>query len=589
MGSGSSARRKKMKKNPVFRFLASLKLAVILLVMLAAILAAATYYESLYDAKTAHHLVYGHPLFAGFLALLGVNVFCSAIIRYPWKAHQTGFVITHLGIITILVGSLVTQFYGLEGSLALQEGEKGSRVTLDQPVLYFGTGSKSLNEIEAEFRWRPPTEERPVRIKVSEDYTAVVDRYYHHSLSEVYYESGEAGLPALKLNLKNQQVDASEWLTTAVGDVSLGPATLSFRRLPDEAAVGSFLKGDWVTNKGELQLLIGDAPYRLQVSDLGREPHRIEGSDYSVQILRYLPHAVVREGELVSESDQPINPTVELEISKGQSMQRWLLFARLSKYDTRTASQGEELPVRVLYSMEPKPEGRTLQFALTPDERLLYRFDDGRSGEVSPGEKLSTGWMGLEATLEEYLPKARRVNEYRNFVPKKKMADGQGPPPAIRVSLEGAGQPGPYWLQRGDVKQIPGNPQEKLVIGYGLKTRKLAFEVFLKDFQIGYDPGTRTAASYSSEIEVDGETHKVEMNEPFYKDDFTFFQASFGETKPGEPEISVFQVAYDPGIELKYLGSILLVLGIIIQFYIKPLQLKKLKEAKKSKDGEDRD
>ncbi len=574
-----------MKKNPLFRFLASLKLAVILLVMLAFILATATYYESIYDAKTAHHLVYGHPLFAGFLALLGVNVFCSAIIRYPWKAHQTGFVVTHLGIITILVGSLITQFYGVEGSLALQEGEKGSRVTLDQPVLYFGTGSKSLNEIEAEFRWRPPTQEKPMRIKVSEDYTAVVDRYYHHSVSEVYYEAGDSGLPALKLRIKNQQVDASEWLTTAVGDVPMGPATLSFRRLPDQAATAAFLKGDWESNQGELQLLIGDQPHRLQVSDLGTEPQAVGETGYQVRVLRYLPHAVVREGELVSQSQEPINPTVELEITRGESMQHWLLFARLQEYNTRTASAGEELPVRVLYSMEPKREGRWLEFALAPDGRLLYRFDDGRSGETSPGETLKTGWMGLEATLEEFLPRAQRVSEYRNFVPKKKMAGGEGPPPAIRVTLEGAAQPGPYWLQRGDVKQLPGNPKEKLVIGYGLKTSKLDFEVLLKDFKIGYDPGTQTAASYSSDIEVEGQTYTVAMNEPFYKDDFTFFQASFGDTRPGEAEISVFQVAYDPGIELKYLGSILLVLGIIIQFYIKPLQIKKMMEAKKSKEG----
>ena len=81
----------------LFKFVASLKLAVILLVMLASILAAATYYESVYDTKTAQHLVYHSSYFACFLGLLFVNVFCSTLSRYPWKRHQVGFVVTHVG------------------------------------------------------------------------------------------------------------------------------------------------------------------------------------------------------------------------------------------------------------------------------------------------------------------------------------------------------------------------------------------------------------------------------------------------------------------------------------------------------------
>lgn len=49
---------KALKKNSIFKFFASLKLAVILLVALAVILAVATFYESAYDTKTAQYLVY---------------------------------------------------------------------------------------------------------------------------------------------------------------------------------------------------------------------------------------------------------------------------------------------------------------------------------------------------------------------------------------------------------------------------------------------------------------------------------------------------------------------------------------------------
>ena len=42
-----------MKRNKVFKFLASIKLAVILFVFFVVILASATYYESAYDTPTA--------------------------------------------------------------------------------------------------------------------------------------------------------------------------------------------------------------------------------------------------------------------------------------------------------------------------------------------------------------------------------------------------------------------------------------------------------------------------------------------------------------------------------------------------------
>ena len=39
------------------------------------------------------------------LAFLGDNILCAALIRYPWKKRQTGFVITHAGLLILLAGS----------------------------------------------------------------------------------------------------------------------------------------------------------------------------------------------------------------------------------------------------------------------------------------------------------------------------------------------------------------------------------------------------------------------------------------------------------------------------------------------------
>src|SRR3954451_22296749 len=102
----------------VYRFLASLKLAVFSLGTLAAVLAYATFFESWHGTSAVQEWIYQTKWFAVLLAFLGVNILCAALIRYPWKRRQTGFVITHAGLLILLAGS----FYSLKTS---DEGQVG--------------------------------------------------------------------------------------------------------------------------------------------------------------------------------------------------------------------------------------------------------------------------------------------------------------------------------------------------------------------------------------------------------------------------------------------------------------------------------
>ena len=126
----------------------------------------------------------------------------------------------------------------------------------------------------------------------------------------------------------------------------------------------------------------------------------------------------------------------------------------------------------------------------------------------------------------------------------------------------------------------PGNKETRLppigILYLASSLRAKGYKVELKDFVVDYDPGTRNAASYKSVVRVEGKESTIQMNEPLYKNGYTFFQASFGESENG-PTVSVLSVARDPGITLKYVGSILLVLGIAIMFYMKPYMIRKPK------------
>src|SRR3954469_21582101 len=120
----------------IYRFLASLKLAVFSLATLAAVLAYATFFESWYGPSAVQEWIYQTKWFALLLAFLGVNILCAALIRYPWKKRQTGFVITHAGLLILLAGSFYSLKTSDEGQVGMAEGEsRADLVRLDYPVI----------------------------------------------------------------------------------------------------------------------------------------------------------------------------------------------------------------------------------------------------------------------------------------------------------------------------------------------------------------------------------------------------------------------------------------------------------------------
>lgn len=110
------------KSNPVFRFLASLRLAVVLLAVLIVMSIAGTIAESKFDADTARVWIYEAPWFNLWMALLAANLACSALMRWPWTRYHTGFLLTHLGIIVVMAGAVVGQIGGVEGTMTLFKG-----------------------------------------------------------------------------------------------------------------------------------------------------------------------------------------------------------------------------------------------------------------------------------------------------------------------------------------------------------------------------------------------------------------------------------------------------------------------------------
>jgi hypothetical protein len=103
-----------------------LKLAIFSLSFFAVVLAIGTIVESKYSSKVAMELVYRTWWFKLLLAMLAINIFFAAVKKWPWKKHQTGFLITHAGLLTMIAGGMLNSFSGTDSLLVLVDSDHKS-------------------------------------------------------------------------------------------------------------------------------------------------------------------------------------------------------------------------------------------------------------------------------------------------------------------------------------------------------------------------------------------------------------------------------------------------------------------------------
>jgi len=119
-----------LRQSAALRTVASLKLAVGLMAAIGVAMAAATIYEARHTRAETQMLFYQSWWFGILLVTLAINIFAATLIRWPFPLRRIGFPITHLGILVILAGALITNRFGVEGQLRLDERAASDRVSL---------------------------------------------------------------------------------------------------------------------------------------------------------------------------------------------------------------------------------------------------------------------------------------------------------------------------------------------------------------------------------------------------------------------------------------------------------------------------
>lgn len=451
--------------------LASLKLAVIVILGIATLTAVGTFVEAEYNAQAASKLVYRTPWMFAVLGLLSVNLIAVMIDRWPWRPKHIGFVMAHIGILILLFGSWVTYKFGIDGSMRFPISGSARHVVIPdtEVVVYSSFDGDNFTRIfssPVDFFLKAPSEQKPFRIPIMNEEIRIIDyKKYVQGLEKIVASSDPKAGVALRFRLHNDRVNLSDWLMMS-------------------------------------------------------------------------------------------NPTKEKEMSLGPA--RLVLTPHLEEYLSRPQLISEN---KIVFAPNSKDEKKIDYAVLSVNEKYKTL-----RGSLTEGESFLTPWMGLNAQVLRYFPKAKREYDLKTLE-----RPVEGSTSAIKLVYKGK----EYWVRLGESLKLFSEDAAYL-FHFAQQLIDIGEPIKLLDFSIGRYQGTMRAMSYQSLVQTqNNEPVLISMNEPMEYKGLRFYQASFEEGDSGQPVASILSVNYDPGRWLKYLGSLFIVLGSIHLFWFKNREKKR--------------
>lgn len=604
-----------LNKNKIFRFMSSVRLAVPTMLILCFFVGWGTILESLYNAEYASLMVYKSWWFSLFMAVLWVNIFCAPLSRYPFKRHQIGFVTTHIGLLILLAGGMVTTRFGVDGQLQVMEGGSNSMVSLPRLMVgYQNEGSPSVQKLSFDRSLSHMDASQLEFINKELGAWFRVVQYIPFAKVEKSYEArpGLSDEASVSFILKSQFFNVTEWLSTdAEPEKQMGPATLkiikgiysssvkneSVKKAPAKK-VSDKKRNPSANAAAEDIVTILDAKtgkllQQVSVAKMLSKPLRVNGVE--IVLKKKLSNAIVASNKLTEGDSGGSNPALEFEMTKDGETKREVSYSKHENFSLHPEgafglrlqykSAGSVAPVEghevqvaqtavanatAANFAESRPGGNVIEFHIPEGGEQKVQVVLFKNGEfvqeafLGPGENMQTPWMGMQVFVGSIIRGSQSAVVARPIELEKK---SNLPPSAIELNVDSS-QPS-VWLSEGEEKEILVN-NKKIHVFYGRENLALPFEIHLQKFsKIDY-PGTETPMSYESLVKVNGrgESIKISMNEPLKTDGFTVYQASYS-LPPNAPPISVFSVNKDPGRFWKYLGSVILSLGVIIYTLMK--------------------
>jgi hypothetical protein len=496
------------------RTLGSLQIAVFGLSLFAIVLMVGTVVESWYSGRVAQELIYRTWWFVLLLTILGVNIFFAAVKKWPWKKHQTGFLITHLGLITMVSGGIFNSLWGTDSLMTLVDSEQrrvqryvgapqeSSRaIDKDEAQIVVTRTLKNGKQEPLSYAFRPGSLawrsdeylDRKVHpllavldwlaYPLPRHWTADLGRgaeldvlaYYPHARREKFSpaEKGDGNtFPAVKFTLTSPFAGnlPDSWVALTPDDQSFARGAASVEMLNECPAelLKEFLSppsADQLGKKGQLVLSVGGEAARFNVDQQEGQPAQPLGkSGWKARIIGYTANLNGKAQEVAA------MPAVEFELTAPDGKtSRWQALAAYGSMAIASDSSKSEpskflRDVAVWYNVADNRWGNetvrgVLQFTAGEDGKLYYRsfnshdggFHYEKSGAVATGEPTPI-WKGMDwkFRVSEFLPTAVLKERYVPLNLRPGQEDVPGVVPAIRCRLSVGKDAKEFWLGQTD-------------------------------------------------------------------------------------------------------------------------------------------
>lgn len=562
--AANPSRRPAWQRHPLFRFLASLRLAVILLSTLIVASAVGTFYESGFDADVARAYVYGAAWFNVWLLLLAVNLTASAFSRWPWQRRHTGFLLTHLGIIILMAGAMIGKLTGIEGTMTIHKGRPpDNALVINERQLYLvdpGSRAPTVFPVRV-LGHRYPTPERPWPLGRSPGGWNVELTGYSPRLAASFRPApvpDVAGRPAARVRFASPRLGrtSESWLLADSGENSsfdLGMAgitllrgvaptaapalpgvaaapvpgrrvdetVVAFAKQPDrqlsQPAPGTVPSGATVrlTVAGERRtatVVFRGAEWELNV-DAAHSPtdEDLGGSGLTARVEGFWPDFEMRDGKPVSRSLEPREPAVIIRL-------RGLL----------PAADGDDVP-----PTSPAPAAGAPGLpangasAATANRAEVYCDDAGNltytlnpgavRGTLAPGQTVATGWADWQLTVTEVVPHAVEAAEFQVLAENQAPATAGAnltegvlvratPPPGAAAAASAVNgrraAPREQWVALGFPGTLEDGTGRRTDLIYGNRLEPLPIGLQLLNFEVARNEGTNEPAGFKSTVRV---------------------------------------------------------------------------------------
>jgi len=557
---------------------ASVRLTVVVVSVMAAGILVGTILYGRFGPEPAVRYVYAHPWFLVAVAVLAINLLACTQRRRYLHRRRWGLLLMHLGLVLILVGGALSGAFAQRGTVKLFDGDhvKEAANKAGGAPLRFGF-TLALDRFDVETH--PPREvvvaEAPrlrsrVEITAREGeraalprtrYTVVVDRLAaHFGFSRQLVADGNGHACAELLLRKGDgkaRVILSERTQPRVSTLD-GAFTISLRRAESDEAFRRVIKeyGEKPGSRpveskaGEPTLVIFHEGGEARVAATPGALWVDSRTGMRVKVVRAVADfRIERDGTVFSASGQPKNPAIRIEITgESKTTTRWL-FARTPGF---SHGGGERGGARFRY-VHPVVAVQSLAVHLLAgsDDRLVCLVDRVGKGrevlETTPGEWVEIKDSPYAFLLTQYMAKAR-ISERAG----ETGSDGGGP--AVHVIVTGPAATEERWLVRSHSHPIGCLKGEV----------RLAYRRF---------PGS--VKRYVSEVHVVEDAAaraEIAVNHPFKHGGWRFSQASYGLDEDSDRLFTVLSVVRDPGVPVVYGGFILLGLGMLVLYVVRPLR-----------------